>query len=94
MFLEGDEHEADRTDDKTKSSKNEEIRLRLGSNEQVHGQNHLPQYRLNNASSHKTYKGKQTSVDAESSIFLCLQIYFSYRVASKQLILLIILRCQ
>ena len=91
MFLEGDEHEADRTDDKTKSSKNEEIRLRLGSNEQVHGQNHLPQYRLNNASSHKTYKGKQTSVDAESSNFL---IYFSYRVASKQLILLIILRCQ
>ena len=72
LFLEGDEHEADRTDDKTKSSKNEEIRLRLGSNEQVHGQNHLPQYRLNNASSHKTYKGKQTSVDAESSKFLSL----------------------
>ena len=93
MFLEGDEHEADRTDDKTKSSKNEEIRLRLGSNEQVHGQNHLPQYRLNNASSHKTYKGKQTSVDAESSNFLS-EIYFSYIVASKQLILLIILRCQ
>ena len=76
MFLEGDEHEADRTDDKTKSSKNEEIRLRLGSNEQVHGQNHLPQYRLNNASSHKTYKGKQTSVDAESSNFLCSNLFF------------------
>ena len=66
----------ERTDDKTKSSKNEEIRLRLGSTEQSHGQNHLPQYRLNNQTSHKTYKGKQTSVDAESSKFLC--YYFSY----------------
>ena len=84
----------ERTDDKTKSSKNEEIRLRLESNEQVHGQNHLPQYRLNNASSHKTYKGKQTSVDAESSKFLCYFKFIFHIVASKQLILLIILRCQ
>ena len=80
LFLEGDEHEADRTDDKTKSSKNEEIRLRLGSNEQVHGQNHLPQYRLNNASSHKTYKGKQTSVDAESSKFLYTYIIHHFSI--------------
>ena len=49
----------ERTDDKTKSSKNEEIRLRLGSTEPGHGQNHLPQYRLNNQGSHKTYKGKR-----------------------------------
>ena len=65
LFLEGEEYEVDRTDDKTKSSINEELRLRLGSAE--HGQNHLPQYRLNNHSSHKTYKGKQKNVDAESS---------------------------
>ena len=56
---EGEENEVERTDDKTKSSKNEEIRLRLGSTEQSHGQNHLPQYRLNNQTSHKTYKGKK-----------------------------------
>ena len=55
-FLEGEEAEVERTDDKIKASTNEDIRLRLGSIEQSHGQNH--QYRLNNISSHKTYKGK------------------------------------
>ena len=59
---EGEENEVERTDDKTKSSKNEEIRLRLGSTEQSHGQNHLPQYRLNNQPSHKTYKGKKICI--------------------------------
>ena len=45
----------ERSDD-TKASKNEDIRLRLGSLAQSHSQNQQ-QYRLNNASSHKNYKG-------------------------------------
>ena len=48
----------ERTDDKAKSSTNEDIRLRLGSIEQSHGQNHQQHYRLHNVNSHKTYKGK------------------------------------
>ena len=50
----------ERTDDKAKSSTNEDIRLRLGSIEQSHGQNHQQHYRLHNVNSHKTYKGKLT----------------------------------
>ena len=57
-LLESEENEVERTDDKAKSSTNEDIRLRLGSIEQSHGQNHQQHYRLNNVSSHKNYKGK------------------------------------
>ena len=56
FIIELDENEVERSDD-TKASKNEDIRLRLGSLAQSHSQNHQ-QYRLNNASSHKNYKGK------------------------------------
>ena len=58
-LLESEENEVERTDDKAKSSStNEDIRLRLGSIDQSHGQNHQQHYRLNNVSSHKNYKGK------------------------------------
>ena len=57
-FLEREENEVERTDDKAKSSINEDIRLRLGSIEQSHGQNHQQHYRMNNVNSHKNYKGK------------------------------------
>ena len=43
-FLEREENEVERTDDKAKSSINEDIRLRLGSIEQSHGQNHQQHY--------------------------------------------------
>jgi hypothetical protein len=56
-LLESEENEVERTDDKAKSSTNEDIRLRLGSIEQSHGQNHQQHYRLNHVSSHKNYKG-------------------------------------
>ena len=57
FITELDENEVERSDD-TKASKNEDIRLRLGSLAQSHSQNHQ-QYRLNNASSHKNYKGNK-----------------------------------